>query len=1778
MTQLNDTTIDQPDSNNRPEQETVSLADSAADLVGILDGYLADLQAGKAPDRDQLLEEHPELAAELEACLAGIEFVHRATGPVAPEEPAALGEFRIVREIGRGGMGVVYEAEQTSLRRRVALKVLRYGAVADEEAMQRFHREAETVARLHHTNIVPIFAIGSERGVHYYAMQFIQGRSLADVLADSQRTSKPLPPADIARWGLQAAEALAHAHQRGVIHRDIKPSNLLLDTEDIVWLTDFGLAKCADEVTLTLCGMLMGTPRYMSPEQAESVRRPIDHRTDVYSLGASLFELATGRPVFDSTAPMGVIAQILTAEPERPRRIRPDLPRDLETIILTCLAKEPAQRYATAQALAEDLRAVRDGRPIRARRAHVLGIVVRYVRKRKKTLAAGTLVVAATMLLMVGALFGWRVYSDWRLGRVVLSTTGPALTTVVLPESGDEPIGEPFDLGTRTTLSLPSGDYRLRVQGVGLLGQTYRLAVHRGESRSYRLSLDENCLLGERPIPYLPAGESGDALMLKPGKADFIAWTAQALIRRDGATGEALWDAARSETPSAPGRDSFAWMQRLALVAINEGERRGTLVKPAPDLDGDGTGDVVMAFARTPSLLAISGRDGSMLWTYSAAVEGLGGPEPLGPDELEKALETAGSAGGGKPRPALKGGRVIGSPILVEVDGDGVLDLLVLFFVFDDPTGSAFTFGGDGSVTGFQIGQPGRRVIAGVSGRTGRAIWSRALDATTKSRPWLWNLIRPWSPPNLPFEGFDAGIALVPGHKGPIVAEVDGSKWTRLDPRTGRALGRPIDLDIPPVRPVQYADLDGDGEPELLALGEGSKKKLLNLAAFSTTTGDRLWSEPVAGFDAPARNATESAAWPLVGDLDGDGRAEVVVPDSGILPQCNDYRGVRLLDGATGQARWARPMRPDAGWADGLAHLIAGPDLDGDGTRDLVAVSRYFGRSPGTYSVAGPVDRTRFYVDALSGKDGRPLWCWHKDVTDYSEPRLWPPIWWGRGPDVWPMLVVPLGGKVPGEDPLSHLMPPVVHLLEASTGRTLHTIDGLFWPRLADLDGDGLEDLWGSVDGKLRAFRAGPPEAWRSLDALVPAADLDGDGIADAMTAELRISADFEKPRTDSRTAVARSGRDGRMLWTKKLDEAESLLNWEAWLGPQMGVRTTLSTFPLPTGDLDGDGAPEVVVVKREDSGRGDARGAAILPIQVLSGRSGRWLWSAGPLPALGPVAFGYAHVDGVDVRTDDATGIADLLVVHDTRLARVSSMASGSYPPQTHLTRLSGRDGRVVWDILLAEHTAGLAKHMGFDHQYGDLDGDGSLDVVLRTFATPATGPTPLELRAVSFRDGKTLWAHPIRDQSAAYVVGDVDGDGRAEVIVGDRPPEGTPPVTEVTALDGREGAIRWISRCGDVRDPSMKGAMLYLVDFDGKGRREVCLDLGKQVVILDAHGQNRVSREPAGKIVACTDLDGDGRDELLLQDVDRLYASRGNLAEMWSRPSRELVNQVIPAQAGRPATVVLGSMVALDGATGRTRWKGGPSRVLDPGSAEQSPRLLTTDDDATICSRVLPTTPEGAYEPARGMPAPLGLTSGDPRWARPLPWSTGGGGLIPLLVFLGMAGLATINVVIPLSIVKLATRRRVWGVRLLLALPAVVAIPLAVFLTVLSVTPSMAGATAPQVITGFSLATLGGLPIVVYVALIGSSLLRRRWWRLVMIAVLSVLVTVGLAAYWLWVDRRWMATIEHYTWSGWHTVIVPGLYLVGGLAMVTWAVRGTARFVWKRWRRRRAIAMNPS
>ena len=316
--------------------------------------------------------------------------------------PEALGDFRIVREIGRGGMGIVYEAVQLSLGRPVALKVLPFAAALDAKQLRRFQNEAQAAAQLHHTNIVPVYAVGCERGVHYYAMQLIEGQNLADLIlnlcpptlcapAEGDSVSQPSSvsssaPTILAQLStqrashaagfyrtaasiaLQAAEGLEHAHQLGIIHRDIKPANLLVDVRGNVWITDFGLAQFHTRAGLTRTGDLLGTLRYMSPEQASGPSIPLDPRTDIYSLGATLYELLTTQPLFEGTDHGRILRHILYDEPRAPRTVDPAVPPDLETIVLKAISKNPAERYATAQDFADDLRRFLDNRTILARR------------------------------------------------------------------------------------------------------------------------------------------------------------------------------------------------------------------------------------------------------------------------------------------------------------------------------------------------------------------------------------------------------------------------------------------------------------------------------------------------------------------------------------------------------------------------------------------------------------------------------------------------------------------------------------------------------------------------------------------------------------------------------------------------------------------------------------------------------------------------------------------------------------------------------------------------------------------------------------------------------------------------------------------------------------------------------------------------------------------------------------------------------------------------------------------------------------------------------------------------------------------------------------------------------------------------------------------------------------------------------------------------------------------------------------------------------------------
>ena len=318
---------------------------------------------------------------------------------IAPEAGLRLkyfGDYELLEEIARGGMGVVWKARQTSLNRDVALKMIRAGALASPEEVRRFLREAEAAANLQHPNIVAIHEVSEQGGQHYFTMDYVVGCDLGAIVKGGS-----LPPYVAARYVKIIAEAIHFAHQRGTLHRDLKPQNVLIDASDQPRITDFGLAKIIkDDSRLTQSGVVMGSPSYMPPEQAAGRHGDVGPASDVYSLGALFYELLTGRPPFRGATALDTLRLVLEAEPAEPRRLKAEIPVDLETICLKCLEKSPMARFPTARALAEELDRFLKGEPIQARPASAVRKIVSWARRHPRTLAT------LAALVMIALAFG----------------------------------------------------------------------------------------------------------------------------------------------------------------------------------------------------------------------------------------------------------------------------------------------------------------------------------------------------------------------------------------------------------------------------------------------------------------------------------------------------------------------------------------------------------------------------------------------------------------------------------------------------------------------------------------------------------------------------------------------------------------------------------------------------------------------------------------------------------------------------------------------------------------------------------------------------------------------------------------------------------------------------------------------------------------------------------------------------------------------------------------------------------------------------------------------------------------------------------------------------------------------------------------------------------------------------------------------------------------------------------------------------------------------------
>jgi serine/threonine protein kinase/Flp pilus assembly protein TadD len=438
----------------KPSSENLS-----AELAELVERLNARLQAGEPFDPEQVLRDHPEYAEELRKLLPTMADLAElswspSSGPAREISAIALGDlgdYHLIHEVGRGGMGVVYEAEQVSLGRRVALKVLPYAATMDPKQLQRFKNEARAAASLKHEHIVPIYAVGCERGVHYYAMEFVEGQTLAQLIAgirpnrasnEHRRLDEPRedetpaypvvadapssPAPDTAAVAAlstqfsgprnrqfyrqaaeliaQAADALEYAHSLGIVHRDVKPANLLLDGAGKLYVSDFGLARFGSDADLTMTGDIIGTLRYMSPEQALAKHGLVDHRTDIYSLGATLYEVLTLRPAMDGADKQEILKKIAFEEPLAPRSLDRTIPGELETIALKALAKEPAERYATAGDLASDLRRWLDDLTIKARPPGLRQRVAKWTRRHPGVTATAGVSAALLLGLVIAGL------------------------------------------------------------------------------------------------------------------------------------------------------------------------------------------------------------------------------------------------------------------------------------------------------------------------------------------------------------------------------------------------------------------------------------------------------------------------------------------------------------------------------------------------------------------------------------------------------------------------------------------------------------------------------------------------------------------------------------------------------------------------------------------------------------------------------------------------------------------------------------------------------------------------------------------------------------------------------------------------------------------------------------------------------------------------------------------------------------------------------------------------------------------------------------------------------------------------------------------------------------------------------------------------------------------------------------------------------------------------------------------------------------------------------
>jgi len=860
----------------------------------IIAAYLQQVDDGLKPDRQAILKEHTQFDTELREFFDDLErFIAppNTASTSSADEPATapdaklpklryFGEYELIREIARGGMGVVYEARQKSLKRTVAVKMILGGVLASDEDVQRFRTEAQAAAGLQHRNIVSIHEVGVCQDQHYFSMDLVNGPNLADMLKDGA-----LHHDKAVKYVLKLAQAVQYAHARGTLHRDLKPSNILIDESNEPQITDFGLAKLIlDDSGLTSTGARLGTPSYMSPEQAAGESDNVGPAGDIYSLGSILYELLTGRPPFRGTSVIQTLNMVVNQVPPPIRSLNPGIPRDLTTICLKCLQKRPTDRYASAEDLANDLGKFISGHPVSARPIGPIERSRRWLSAQRKSIPALTVL----MTIVCVCLFAWQkysVYKDDLKPKISFVTSGGPLVTEVR-NNLDRQLVPDFTTPTASPVPLEAGDLSVQVSMPHHMSEEFQL--YTGEQRPAYIQVD----VEDRSVfPPLSVSTTPYIATLND-HADIFVADKTGIERLDGTTSKPIWKV--DLTTNVVLEDANAkwnhWIENPADL-----RNRHALLQSPPDLNNDGTGDLVWLSGHSRGtrnkppigLIAQSGVDGQILWVHRLSVPP---SEESEPRDLRIGKQES------------FGLRIVGQPCVEFINDDAVPDLIVT------STGEV-------------------RQVEAISGSDGKVLWTYQIEAKQYESPFRWTP----DAADCEFESKCLSSLCVKIEEKPRVVVSTGRQLVCLDLRNGNEISVLYAKNWP-IDDMTLGNLNADDSSDIL-IRHKAEKGNFTIKAISVKDSSIIWQ-----CDEGQRASNSSPLF--VENVDQSDSAKIIFActESTHGHRSGKSYGIcRMLTGDTGKVVWASEKIFIRNWSSSL-QIQPVSDLDGDGNRDVLTV------------------------------------------------------------------------------------------------------------------------------------------------------------------------------------------------------------------------------------------------------------------------------------------------------------------------------------------------------------------------------------------------------------------------------------------------------------------------------------------------------------------------------------------------------------------------------------------------------------------------------------------------------------------------------------------------------------------------------------------------------------------------------------------------------------------------------------------------------------------------